>query len=728
MTYPFVRQYDAMDCGPACISMVAQWHGKYFSLEKIRQKAYITREGVSFLGLRSAAEKLGFNAAGVKIPFERLAEQSPFPCIAHWQQNHFIVLNKIDNKNVWVSDPAAGRIRMSREEFLKGWATEISPGITAGMVLLLEPSANFSEIPDDVRPIRGFSFLINYLGSYKKQAFLIVSGLLAGSLLQLIFPFLTQAIIDRGIVPKDIRIIYLILLGQLALTVGRLLIDFCRGWILLHMGTRLNISIVSDFLEKLLRLPVAYFETKLNGDILQRIDDNNRIENFLTSSSLSILFAVFNFVVFSIYLSLKSVPVLVIFVAGTIVYMLYARLFMPSREVLDNIRFRQTAEAGNKMINIVSGIQEIKLAGNEEENRKDWEKLQYELFRTRIKSLKILQYQTAGGTLIHESLNVVITIVSAMFVINNKMTLGEMLAIQFITGQLNGPVSQIINFMKSTQEARISLDRLSEIHSMEPEENDEDSSKIEMPDNCDIRINDLSFRYEGPGSPWVIKDLALDIPFGKVTAIVGESGSGKTTLLKLILGFYRPENGSISIGGVGQEKIRVSSFRSLTGVVMQEGYIFPDTIIANIAPGVKDPDPARMDYAIRLANLQPMLGVLPSGLRTRVGAGGHGLSQGQKQRILIARVVYKDPKLVILDEATSALDASNEKKITENLSEFYAGRTVLIVAHRLSTVKNADLIAVIEKGTVTETGLHSELVNRKGAYFRLIKDQLELGQ
>ena len=727
MKYPFVRQYDAMDCGPACISMVARWYGKRISLETIRKRAYITREGVSFLGMKTAAESMGFKVAGVKIPFAELAAKAPLPCIIHWQQNHFIVVNKISGKGVWVSDPALGRLRMTTDEFLKGWSPGSNDDKNTGMALLLEPGRQFAEIPDDPPPAGGFAFLLPYLRPYRRQIILLLAGLLAGSAIQLAFPFLTQAIIDRGIKNNDLRLIYLILAGQMALIAGRMAVEFTRGWLLLHAGTRLNITIVSDFLARLMKLPIAYFDSKLNGDILQRIEDNSRIESYLTSSSLAILFSFFNFLVFGVVLGLYSIPVLLVFLGGTILYMLYVTLFMSSRERLDNLRFRQMAESGNKMINIVNGMQEIKLAGNEAANRREWEDQQRDLYRTRIKGLKILQFQTAGGTLIHESSNILITVISATSVVNGTMTLGMMLAVQFITGQLNGPVSQIINFMRSTQDARISLERLAEVHAMEPEEPEMDTGKINVPDKMQIKVDGLSFRYEGPGSRWVIKDLSLEIPAGKITAIVGESGSGKTTFLKLLMGFYRPEEGSVMINGRKLEEISISSLRKSTGVVMQEGYIFPGTILSNIAPGIVNPDMESVRRAISIANLQPLIDTLPAGIQTRIGQGGHGLSQGQKQRILIARVIFKEPALLLLDEATSALDASNERMIVENLAGFYAGRTVVIVAHRLSTVRNADLIAVLDKGSVTEYGTHSELVQKKGNYYRLIRDQLELG-
>jgi ATP-binding cassette subfamily B protein len=728
MSYPFVRQYDAMDCGPACISMVALWHGRRISLETIRKRAWITREGVSLLGLKSAAESIGLKAEGVRIPFSVLVGKAPLPCIVHWQQNHFIVVNKIIGRKIWVSDPALGRMKMDREEFLNGWSVSESSGDPAGMALLLEPGPDFLALEDEPPDKGGFRFLLPYLKPYVRQIVILIAGLIAGSAIQLAFPFLTQAIIDRGIASNDLKLIYLILAGQLALTAGRLVVEFTRGWLLLHLGTRLNISIVSDFLTRLMDLPIAYFDTKLNGDILQRIDDNSRIESYLTSSSLAILFSLFNFLVFGVVLGIYSIPVLLVFLAGTALYVIYVTLFMPPREKLDNIRFRQMADAGNKMINIVNGMQEIKLAGNEAANRREWEAHQKDIYKTRIKGLKIRQFQTAGGTLIHESANIIITIMSATLVINGTMTLGMMLAVQFITGQLNGPVSQIIDFMRSTQDARLSLERLSEVHSMDPEELRGEDNQTSVPAEIKVTVRGLSFRYEGPGSPWVIKDLDLGIIPGKITAIVGESGSGKTTLLKLLMGFYPPEEGSIMINGRKLDEISISSLRKATGVVMQEGYIFPDTILGNIAPGIDNPEMGKVWRAIDTANLRQLLDTLPAGLNTRVGQGGHGLSQGQKQRILIARVIYKEPSLLLLDEATSALDASNERMIVENLSEFYAGRTVVIVAHRLSTVRHADMIAVLHRGTLSECGTHEELTALGGTYFRLIRDQLELGE
>ena len=727
MSFPFVRQYDTMDCGPACLSMIAAWYGKRISLETIRNKAFLTRDGVSFLGLKQAAENLKLKATGVKIPFSRLTAMNFFPCIVHWNQNHFVVIYSIKRGMVRVADPAIGLLKMTEDEFVKGWCNGQEGENKAGMALLIEPAEGFEEIPDDKKAIKPFPFFISYIKPYRKTLALLLAGLLAGSLIQLVFPFLTQALIDRGIKNRDLHLIYLLLSGQLALVAGRLAIEFSRGWWLLHLGSKVNIRIVSDFLSKLMKLPIAYFDTKMNGDIMQRIDDNSRIEAYLTSSSLSLLFSLFNIIIFGVVLGFYSITVLSVFIAGTVLVFIYLLLFMPSRQVLDNVRFRQMSKINGKLIDIVNGMQEIKIAGNEDSNRKEWETFQNDLYRTRLKGLKLSQYQSAGGTLIHESVNVLITVISAKAVIDGTMTLGMMLAAQFIIGQLNGPVSQLVNFMRSTQDAGISLERLAEVHQMDDEEMKDTGKKKIIPEDTSVEIRNISFQYEGPDSPFILKDISLSVPGGQITAIVGESGSGKTTLLKLLMGFYSPVQGEITIGGYPLQSLRTEDLRRSIGVVMQEGYIFPDTILENIAPGISNPDPHLLREAITMANLEDIISSLPLGLKTKVGAGGHGLSQGQKQRILIARVVYKQPSVVILDEATSSLDANNEKVIVENLGSFFRGKTVVVVAHRLSTVKNADKIIVLDSGRIAESGSHSDLVKRGGKYFSLVKNQLELG-
>jgi ATP-binding cassette subfamily B protein len=727
MSFPFVKQPDAMDCGPACLKMVAGFYKMNFSLESLRKKCYITREGVSFLGLSEAADSVGFKTIGVKIPFEMLSGNVPLPCIVHWRQKHFIVVYKIRNEKIWVADPAVGLITYNRDEFIKNWASTVSDGKPAGLVLILEPTPAFFENTGDRETTNGFSFLFKYFRLYRKYVLQLVLGLILGSCIQLILPFLTQAIIDIGLNNNDIGFIYLILFAQLALVIGRMSVEFIRGWLLLHIGTRVNVAIISGFLQKLMSLPVAFFDTKLTGDILQRIEDNNRIEEFLTSASLSILFSFFNLVIFGVVLAIFSVKILLLFISGSVLYIIWVSLFMKSRARLDHQRFKHMAQSGSKLINIVNGMQEIKLTQSELSMRWDWEKLQATLFDLKVKGLSIIQYQSAGATFINEVTNVLITVVAATAVLKGDITLGMMLAVQFIIGQLNVPVSQIIGFFRMSQDARMSLDRLAEVHNLEEEEPDPEVKVRKLPDKKDIYINNLSYQYEGPRSPFALKDIDLFIEENKVTAIVGTSGSGKTTLLKMLLGFYKPVNGEILIGDTRLSNLSLKVWREKVGAVMQDGFLFPATIASNIAPGSEDIDEEKLLTAVEIANIKGFIESLPLGYNTKIGANGHGLSEGQKQRLLIARVVYKDPDIIIFDEATNSLDANNEKVIVENLSGFFEGKTVIIVAHRLSTVRDADKIIVIDSGRVVETGTHESLIETRGAYFNLVKNQLELG-
>jgi len=727
MSFPFVKQPDAMDCGPACLKMVAGFYKMNFSLETLRKKCYITREGVSFLGLSEAADNLGFRTMGVKIPFEMLSGNIPLPCIVHWRQRHFIVVYKIKNDKIWAADPSVGLVKFTREEFIQSWASTLSDGKPAGLALIIEPTPALYEKESEREKTHGFRFLLKYFRLYKKYLFQLLLGLFLGSCIQLLFPFLTRAIIDIGINNDNIGFIYLILLAQLALVIGRLFVEFIRGWLLLHIGTRVNVAIISGFLQKLMALPIAFFDTKLTGDILQRIDDNNRIEEFLTSASLGILFSFFNLVVFGIVLAIFSFKILALFITGTVLYILWVSVFMKSRARLDHQRFKQMAVAGNKMINIVNGMQEIKLTQSELSMRWEWEKLQASLFKLKIRALGIVQYQTAGATLINEVTNLIITVIAATSVMNGSMTLGMMLAVQFIIGQLNLPVSQIISFFRMSQDAKMSLNRLAEVHDMQDEEQDQETKVKKLPDKKDISINNVSYQYEGPHSPFALKDVDLFVEENQTTAIVGISGSGKTTLLKLLLGFYQPVKGDIMIGDTRLSNLSLKVWREKVGAVMQDGFLFPDTIAANIAPGSGDIDEEKLMVAAELANISGFIESLPLGYNTKIGANGHGLSEGQKQRLLIARIIYKNPELIILDEATNSLDAANEKVIVENLAEFYRGRTVIVVAHRLSTVRGANKIVVMENGRIVETGTHDSLILKNGAYYNLVKDQLELG-
>ena len=728
MSFPFVKQPDAMDCGPSCLKMVAGFYRRNFSLETIRKKCYITREGVSFLGLSEAADSMGFRTIGVKIPFSKLVEDVPLPCIVHWRQRHFVVVYKIKGDKIFVADPAVGLMKYDRQDFLSNWTGGISGGEEFGLVLILEPTPALFDAEDET-PVRGgFSFLWKYFRLYRKYLNQLLLGLVLGSLIQLIIPFLTQSIIDIGINNSKISFIYLILFAQLALVLGRMSVEFIRGWLLLHIGTRVNVAIVSGFLQKLMALPVAYFDTKLTGDILQRIDDNNRIEEFLTSASLTILFSLFNLIVFGVVLALYNIKILLLFVGGSLLYILWISVFMKQRAQLDHQRFRQMSANNSKLISMVNGMQEIKLTQSELSKRWEWENLQAILFRLRVKGLTILQYQSAGGTLINEVTNILITILAATSVIHGDMTLGMMLAVQFIIGQLNVPVNQLIGFFRVSQDAKLSLDRLSEIHAMEDEETGAEMKVTRMPERKDIYINNLSFQYEGPRSPYALKDIDLVIEENRVTAIVGSSGSGKTTLLKMILGFYQPVTGEILVGDTRLSNLSLKTWRKKAGVVMQEGFLFPDTIAFNIAPGAEKIDEEKLLRAVDTANIRSFIESLPLGYNTKIGANGHGLSEGQKQRLLIARVVYKDPEIILFDEATNSLDAGNEKTIVDNLEEFFVGKTVVVVAHRLSTVREADKIVVLDGGRIAETGTHEMLIDKRGVYYNLVRNQLELGK
>jgi ATP-binding cassette, subfamily B, bacterial len=727
MSFPFVKQPDAMDCGPACLKMVAGFYKMSFSLETLRKKCYVTREGVSFLGLSEAADSLGFRTIGVKIHFNILNENVPLPCIVHWRQKHFVVVYEIKKNKIWVADPAVGLIKYDREEFNKNWASTVIDGKPAGLVLIIEPTPALFDNDTKHEKTNGFKFLFKYFRLYRKYLYQLVLGLVLGSCIQLVIPFLTQSIVDIGLNNNDIGFIYLILFAQLALVFGRMSVEFIRGWLLLHIGSRVNVAVISGFLQKLMSLPVAFFDTKLTGDILQRVEDNSRIEEFLTSATLNILFSFFNLVIFGIVLAVFSIKILVLFLAGSVLYILWVSMFMKSRARLDHQRFKQMSISGNKLINIVNGMQEIKLTQSELSMRWDWEKLQATLFRLKVRGLSIIQYQSAGATFINEITNVLITVVAATAVLKADMTLGMMLAVQFIIGQLNVPVSQIIGFFRMSQDAKMSLDRLAEVHNLEEEEPEPEMKVRKLPDKKDIYINSLSYQYEGPRSPFALKDIDMFIEENKITAIVGTSGSGKTTLLKMLLGFYHPVAGEILIGDTRLSNLSLKVWREKVGAVMQDGFLFPDTIAANIAPGSEDINEERLIKAVEIANIKGFIESLPLGYNTKIGANGHGLSEGQKQRLLIARVIYKDPDIIIFDEATNSLDANNEKVIVENLTEFFENKTVIVVAHRLSTVRDADKIVVLDSGRIIEAGTHESLIVKKGAYYNLVKNQLDLG-
>ena len=731
MAFPFYKQHDAMDCGPTCLRMVAKYYGRSYSLEHLREKAFLTHEGVSMLGISEAAESIGFRTIGVRITFKQLCE-SPLPCIVHWRQNHFVVVYKIKvgkNKKegvVYVADPAHGLVKYKVSEFLQAWLSTRTDDEDKGVALLLEPSPDFYEQEGDKPDKTRFSFVLKYLKPYHKFIIQLFLGMLLGSMLQLIFPFLTQSIVDFGISNQSLSFVTLVLIAQLTLFISQTAVEFIRNWILLHLSTRINISIISDFLIKLMRLPIGYFDTKMIGDIMQRIGDHSRIQSFLTSTTLSTLFSFVNLIIFSVVLGIYNLNILGIFLLASTLYVLWVMVFLKRRRELDFKRFGEAAANQSTLYQLITGMQEIKMNNCERQKRWEWENIQAKLFKVSVKGLALSQTQQAGAFFINETKNIIISFFAAKAVISGDMTLGMMLAVQYIIGQLNSPISNLISFIQSAQDAKISLERLGEIHNKEDEEDANESKLSIYPPEKSLSVQTLSFKYTG-NSELVLQDLNLVVPQSKVTAIVGMSGSGKTTLVKLLLGFYPPTSGEIQVGGINLSSYSTHSWRAKCGAVMQDGYIFSDTIARNIAVSDDTIDRERLQHAVKVSNIQDLIQELPLGYNTKIGAEGHGLSQGQKQRILIARAVYKNPEFIFFDEATNALDANNERVIMENLQEFYEGRTVVIVAHRLSTVKNADQIVVLNQGRISELGTHAELVERKGEYYELVKNQLELG-
>ncbi len=727
LNFTFYKQPDEMDCGPTCLRMVARYYGKSLTLQQLRSLAKTTREGSSLLGISDAAEKIGFRTLGIKVTYEKLVEDAPLPCIAHWNQNHFVVIYKIKKDVVYIADPGHGLLKYKKEEFLKSWQSDHHEGI----LLLLEPTPEFSE-EDELsgkaeKPKKGFGFLFRYLFKYKKLLTQLIIGLVAGSLLQALFPFLTQSIVDIGVQNSDMGFIYLILLAQLMLFLGRTTIEIIRSWILMHISSRINISLVSDFFVKLMKLPISFFDVKMTGDIMQRISDHHRIESFLTSATLNVLFSFVNLIVFSFVLAFYSMTIFIVFMIGSLLYFLWILFFLKQRADLDYKRFNQNSQNQSKVMELITGMQEIKLHNAERQKRWQWENIQVRLFRINIKGLSLEQTQNTGSGLINELKNILITFLSAKLVIDGSITLGVMLSISYIIGQLNSPIMQLVGFTQSLQDARLSLERLSEIHNKEDEETPEQESITEIESQSPIQLNKVSFQYTGVYGDMVLQDLDLLIPANKITAIVGSSGSGKTTLMKLLLKFYEPVSGEIKVAEQNLGAISAKAWRNVCGVVMQEGYIFSDTIANNVAIGVEDIDKERLRKACDVANIKEHIESLPLGYNTKIGMDGVGLSTGQKQRILIARAVYKNPDYLFFDEATSALDATNEKVIMNNLDQFFKGKTVVVIAHRLSTVKNADQIIVLEKGKIVELGNHTELTALRGSYYELVKNQLELG-
>lgn len=727
--FPFYKQLDSADCGAACLRMVAMHYGRHYTFEYLRQLSYLDRDGVSLSGISDAAEKIGLRTLGVKVGFRRLGDDIPLPCVAHWQQDHFVVVYKVQNGKVYVADPKVGKIQYDEQEFMNSWLSDVVNTEPQGVLLLFETTSEFYQKEGETRQSvpTGLAFFWPYLSQYRKLIVQLMLGLVIGSLIQLAFPFMMQALVDKGVQLNDINFVYLILIAQGMLFAGQMAVEFIRGWILLHIGARVNISFVSDFLIKLMRLPVSFFDSRMTGDLLQRIYDNERVERFLTSASLQTLFSIVSLVVLGFVLLHYNPVIFLVFFAGSIVYFSWIAFFLQRRRALDNQRFEQLAENQNMLMQMVNGMQEIKLHNAQRLKRWAWERTQAKLFKVNVKYLATNQIQRAGAAFINEGKNIVISVLAAKGVIEGEMTIGMMLAVQYIIGQMNAPLESLVQFVIQAQEARISLERMGEIQNTNDEESNEAAQVNVLPANGNLSMQGVSFRYGGPYDPWVLRNVNVVIPEGKTTAIVGPSGSGKSTLLKLLLNFYQPTEGSVRIGEVSLGSLNPKLWRNYCGVVMQDGYLFYDTIARNIALGDENVDRRRLLYAANMANIQSFVESLPSGYNTKTGNEGTGLSQGQRQRILIARAIYKDPQYLFFDEATNALDAHNERSIMQNMYQAFQQKTVVVVAHRLSTVRNADNIIVLDRGEVVEQGTHEQLTARKGVYYNLVREQLELG-
>ena len=728
MRFKIYLQNDAMDCGPACLRMIAKAYGKTYSLQYLREQCFITREGVSMLGISEAAELMGFKTLGSKITVKQLRDNISLPCILHWNQNHFVVCYDIKHSRskckFYIADPAFGKQILTETDLRKHWISSKIDGEEVGLALSVEPGVDFNGIECEKETKADISYFVRYISPYKRQIVQLLIGTLVVMGLNYVAPFLTQATFDIGIRNKDLNFITLILIIQLVISSSKILIGFVQHWISLHVNVRINIELISDYLMKLSRMPLHFFDTKMMGDFLQRIDDHRRIRSFLMGRSVNMIFSISTFIVFAVILACSNRLILATFIVGNCLYVAWVLMFMRFRKELDHNRFAESAKLQNCMVQFIQGMQDIKLNNIETRKRWEWERIQASLYKINIKSLKVGQIQSAGSIFFSSTTNILISYFSAKMLVDGSLSLGEMMALSFIIGQLSGPIGTFIGFAQAYQDARISMERLSEINKQEDEDLNIETKFTSLPDCKDIVLEHVSFSYSGADRDYVLKDVCIRIPENKVTAIVGASGSGKTTLLKLIQGFYKPNKGHIYIDKVPLCQINPHFWRSRTGAVMQDSFIFSDTIADNIAVCTDEIDRKRLLDASRLANIHDFINTLPLNYNTKIGPDGIGLSQGQRQRVLIARAIYKSPEYIFMDEATNSLDANNELEIMKNLRTFYKGKTVVVAAHRLSTVKDADMIVVLDNGGIVEKGTHSDLLELGGYYCRLVRNQM----
>lgn len=728
--FPHYTQLNASDCGPTSLRMIAKFYGVNYSAEMLRRHCYISRRGVTMQGIAEGAQHVGFDTIGLKLTFSQLANEGVFPCILHWNQNHFVVCYGIERSHngrckIRISDPATQRLTYTKEEFVRCWIGPNAKEDGKGVALMLEPNDTFGKMEDECKAnSRNMWSFVQYFTPYRRMIVQLMLAMLFGSLIQMVLPFLSQALVDQGINGKDMGVITLILFAQLGFFLATLSIDYIRSWILLHMNSRIDIQLIADFLIKLTAMPLRFFDARMTGDILQRIGDHARIKNFLLSSSINVVFSLVNFVVFLVILAYYNRVILAIFLAGNLLHVIWVTFFMRYRRELDIKRFNQSALEQSKMIQMVQGMQDIKLNNGERQKRWEWERIQVRLFQIGLKGLRIGQIQQSGAFFFTQTTHILIYYLAAESVVDGSMTLGMMMSLTYIIGQVSAPIHEFIGFARSFQDAKISLERLNDIHSQDDEESNIEEKLSTLPQNHDIKIDDLSFSYTGVESEMSLNHVSLFIPAHKVTAIVGESGCGKTTLIKLLQGFYEPTHGSIHVGSHSLADINPHTWRAATGSVMQDSFIFSDTIAGNIAISADKIDEPRMREAARMACIDDFINSLPLGYDTIIGMEGKGLSQGQRQRILIARAIYKNPAYIFLDEATNSLDATNEANIMSNLLKFYEGRTVVVSAHRLSTIRDADQIVVMKNGEIMEYGTHESLLEKRGKYYELIKNQM----